>query len=259
MSATPGHLAFIKQVRAVVKYAGLDPEMTLSEFRDVAHLVVALFYQKFYAEKPLLFIDRPSQQDDLEYNMDLILQSLREKLRNPALDEVTGQAVCLGQPRALGVIVGIYSVLLDEIQESVDDLPSSSSTNPMRAKKQRSGQTAERTQAAERGVMSDGDVVEQLRKRLQRLERKLTRRIRQENKQGGPQVGQPLMQPGAPRDLESSLKCAREQITSLLNIAFNISDEKLIGNNEENNVLFSFFSIFTKNNCLSPSFIKWIC
>ena len=107
--SVPPDVVFAQKASALVKAAGMDPRLLdLEKFRQMSHIICCRVYQVIFKEKPDGFIDVPQHQDDFVENIQLVINSLRDRIEDPSvLNEVSGQNICFGSHRSIAILVNI--------------------------------------------------------------------------------------------------------------------------------------------------------
>lgn len=137
----PPDVLFAQKASAVVKAAGMDPKLLdLEKFRHMASVIFVRAYQAIYREyfnfsssnnhndadsdsgiiqmNDISLVATVTSEDISAFlssklgekqaqNAQLVLEGLRRRTENPALNNLNGHDICKGSHRAIGVCVGI--------------------------------------------------------------------------------------------------------------------------------------------------------
>jgi len=103
-SAPPPDVLFAQKASAVAKCAGLDPRsLDLEKFRALAPVIFARAYCAIYREE----LDDCDVEEKPQIAAQLVIEGLLSKTNVGALEQISGEDVCAGSHRAIGVLVGV--------------------------------------------------------------------------------------------------------------------------------------------------------
>lgn len=106
--SVPQEVVFAQKASSIVQAAGFDPKtIDLESFRQMAHIIFGKAFMSIYNELPGDYNENPQTQNEHLHNADELIMALYNCSQNENLSDVTGQDLCFGDHRTIGIIVGI--------------------------------------------------------------------------------------------------------------------------------------------------------